>query len=294
MRKLMIFAFLLAAATSWGYAQLREMPKEVRGLLENYTTDSTEESWFLALKNRGVIPTSVQFKDVRTRAIEVYDLNTDSIDMYADTVPLSEIIKPMGLWRVLVMAHNKPLYQSNIVYNRTESPKFSGGTFPDPDSGFRDAMWLSLLEAYPQSAGINPVLVKIEDKDMRFNVRDNFNGGNNFLYFKQLGSRKIYHIESQSRWSNDDTLKALFIGSIKTLDDSKKLVAYLKLNKDKINVANRIKLEKAAKGGSVNESIEMLEGSSGMIIRGKGTFESPEVRETLKKQKISIPTGDEQ
>jgi len=242
MRKLMIFAFLLAAATGWGYAQLRETPEAVRAFLENYTNDSTERQYFLSTKGFGSIPDSVQLKDLSVRAIEAYYVKSDSIDMYPDTVPLSEIIRPMGLWLVLVMAHNKPLYQQFLGYNGMEQPRTIGGTFPSPGSDLKNPMWLSLLETYPQSTGINPVLVQIKDKNIIFNVGNNFAGGNNFLYFKQLGPRKIYYIKPEMPWLGD-TLKTLFSGSIRTLDDSKKLVEFLKkreLNKKKVGSDERI------------------------------------------------------
>jgi hypothetical protein len=108
-------------------------------------------------------------------------------------------------------------------------------------------MWNSVLKAYPESAGINPVIVS----------RWNGSSMDSFLYFKQKGPRKIFFFHG---WN--DTLNSMFTASIETLDDSKKLIEYWKkkeLNKDK-NMDERMGLEKAKSIGS-NEKVEPKAGS---------------------------------
>jgi len=221
MRKLMVVVFVVVGIVSVGYSY--EMPEDVKRFLDNYVKDSTADGGrFLRYKKEGIIPASVQFNDLRLRALQVYYfkmifLDETSLNEYPDTVALSEIIMPTNQWRVLVMAHNKPLYEFMLV-RRNGELRFSGGSFPSPGSSFRCSMWEPLLESYPESTGINPVFV-IADP-----FRSGFNSG--FLYFPQKGPRKVYYIKRGYGKPERDTLAALFSGSIKDLDDSKKFIAH--------------------------------------------------------------------
>ena len=227
MRKCIVSVLLVIGIAAVGHAQ--EMPIEIKNFLDNYIKDSTAKYGPLEYKKRGIIPKSIQIKDLRLRAIQVYGFKMFSLDEislveYSDTVDFSEIIMPTNRWRILVMAHSKPLYEF-WVEKRDGKLEFGGSSFPSPGSSFECPMWEPLLEIYPESTGINPVFVTTFPSFMLYNR------GINFLYFKQKGSRKVHYIKRTYGKPEKDTLATLFNGSMENLDDSRKLLAYRRKQK---------------------------------------------------------------
>jgi hypothetical protein len=213
MRKVIAVAvFLMVGVIGSGYAQ--EIPEEVIRALDNYLKDSTAVLGPLQHRRRGTIPADVQIKDLRFRVLKTYNFKNISLRDYPDTVALSEVIEPTGWWHVLVMAHNKPLYEFSLDHEL----RATNMAIPAPiGSEFKCKMWIPLLEKYPESAGITPVIVGFYDHTINRSL--------SFLYFEQLGSRKIYHC---TRGSYDPRIDSLFTGTIENLDDSRILVEYLK------------------------------------------------------------------
>jgi hypothetical protein len=159
---------------------------------------------------------AVQIEDLRVgRVLEVYTIGRISLEAYPDTVPFSEIIQPTGLLRVLIMAHDKPLYEMTLfnTIRGLKEPRIFG---------YDKDIWDPLLESYPELTGINPVLVTTDDA---------FSGltdmGDHFLYFKQKGPRRVHYIKREGALRNVE-LETLFSGSIRTLDDSRKFVRHKK------------------------------------------------------------------
>jgi hypothetical protein len=113
------------------------------------------------------------------------------------------------------MAHDKPLYEMALL-NTIRGLKVLN------ISGYDKNIWDPLLEAYPASTKINPVLVTTDP------FPDLSDRGDNFLYFKQKGPRKVYYIRHEGGMLRNVELENLFSGSIKTLDDSRKFVRYKK------------------------------------------------------------------
>jgi hypothetical protein len=215
----MIFAiFAVSLAAFGGYAQ--EMPEEIKAFLENYTKDSTEKRWGpLRRKEEGVIPATAPIRDLRFRVLQVYYFRKASLQEHPDDIALSEVIEPSGFWRIVVMAHNQPRYELTLD-NRTGKPKIIRTTlfaYASDSSINSGSTWGPLLKTYPESTGINPVLVEVSG--------DVSGKGYSFLYFKQLGSRKIFY---GNRRGYNPTFDSLFTASIETLDDSNKLVNWKK------------------------------------------------------------------
>ena len=220
MRRLVILACLVVGMAGAGDA--REMPAEVRRVLDNYTKDSTVRLGLLHVKRGGLIDESIQLKDLRLRAIEVYWVKRDiPIDAYPDTIAFSEIIEPIGFWRVLVMAHNKPLYELVLRVEAT-GPRFFSASYPARGSSFRCPMWEPLLKAYPEPTEINPIFVTTAPLRLGY-----FSEGDHFLYFEQKGPRKIYYIQYESD-EEEDRLTRILPGSMETLNDSRKLMEHWK------------------------------------------------------------------
>jgi len=212
----MVVVFVAVSIVSVGYSY--EMPDDVKRFLDNYVKDSmANDERFLRFKKEGIVPKSVKIKDLRLRALQVYDFNPNIfLDEYPDTVALSEIIRPTNIWRVLVMAHNKPLYQL-LLERRDGKLRFTSSSFPSPGSAYKNPMWISLLETYPESTGINPVFVST---DLVF--LPSFGRGYRFLYFQQKGPRKVHYIKR----GETDPLSTLFTGSMENLDDSRIFIEY--------------------------------------------------------------------
>jgi hypothetical protein len=248
----MIFAlFAVSLAAFGGYAQ--EMPEEIKAFLDNYIKDSTEKRWGpLVYKKEGIIPKSIPITDLKFRTLQVYNFKGDiSLNEYPDDVALSEVIVPNGFWRVLVMAHDKPFYEL-MIDNRTGKPIIVEVAVFAPiivGSDFKSNRWGPLLKAYPESARINPMLLGTTS------WRNGFLESHHFLYFKQLGSRKVYYCNQRG---HNRLLDSLFTASIEKLDDSKKLINWKKrdiIESKVILDEERKKLEKT-KGANNDESIE--------------------------------------
>jgi hypothetical protein len=205
--------------------------------LDNYLKDSTAKWGPLGYKKRGVIPAVVQIQSLKLKILTLHSIKDVALNEYPSTVALSELIEPNGWWHILVMAHNKPLYEL-ILSNRTGIPRFIRAAVPYPiGSEFKDNIWTPLLKAYPESSGINPTLVISS-------CRCNNRSDHYFLYFKQKGSRKIYYCDKRD-YAN--TFDSLFTASIETLDDSKILIDHLKTCDTRIT-AEELKVLGKAKG----------------------------------------------
>jgi hypothetical protein len=197
-----------------------EMPKEVRAFLDNYLKDSTAKWGPAQFKGRDCFDDSIQIKILNVRAIEVYGI-ISPLDAYPDSVPLRDIIKPSGHWNVVVMAHNKVLYTLTLINTDGKTKVRSAGLFTP--SSCKDNILTRLSEAYPESAGINPVFVNVDYLSHRFEP----DKGDQFFYFPQKGPRKIYFVGSGNT-NAEKALRALFPGTLENLDDSQKLIRLLK------------------------------------------------------------------
>ena len=256
MRKLVILAIWVVGLAALG-GEAQEVPGEVKAFLGSYVRDSTAKWGPLEYKKAGAIPESVQIKDLSFRVLQVYSFKGVSLNEYPDTVALGDIIEPSASWHVLVIAHNKALYELTL-YNKDGVPRIIRTA---SGSGFRGSRWDPLLKVYPESAGMNPVLVT---------SRAGFGRTHDFLYFKKKGHRKIYFLKPA--W-DDDPLDSLLTASIETLDDSKKLIGYWKkrgINKIGFSANETMKLEKT-KDTRKDESTEQ-KGFSSQPIYMRGSL----------------------
>jgi hypothetical protein len=216
MLKRYVFVFLSLGMTGLCHAQ-SDMPKEVSRIVDNYLKDSTAHFGPLSAQKSGYFSRdSVQIKDLRVeRVLRHYKIKHIFLDAYPDTVPLSEIIEPSGIWTILITAHNKPLYEISLDETKEKPTLISMGG-PVGGSYFGD-MWEALIKTYPKSTGINPVF--FSQSGWIF-----FGPEERFLYFKQKGPRKIYYIKT----GRGGELSELLPGSMEELDDSKVLMEYWK------------------------------------------------------------------
>jgi len=197
-----------------GYAQ-NDVPKEITRFLETQIEVDNARGLSTA-KRMGYIHDSVKVENLRVgRILQGYKLKHVFLDAYPDTIPFSEIIEPSGYWFILIIAHDKPVYELYLD-NSNGEPKYTGRSSLQPDG--KCPMWSPLLEAYPEETGINPVIFS-QFGSLPIDREDRF------LYFKQKGPRKIHHFGGGY---NRTQLNAIFSNSIETLDDSKKLIEFWK------------------------------------------------------------------
>jgi hypothetical protein len=221
MRKLIVFAFVVIVVVGVGYGQTRE---EIKAFAENYAKDSTASFGKVHLKKKAV---SVQPKDLSVRVIELYRFKHIFLDAYPDTIPFNELIEPSGFWRVLVMSHNKPLYEL-FLDNSKGQPEIMGSSSISSDNHY---IWGPLLKDYPESTDITPILfsplgVPFVPEDCVF-------------YFKQKGPRKIRYLRIRSSIPSDIPSSISYLDSLK---DSKELIKHWKkqgLNKVGISAEER-------------------------------------------------------
>jgi hypothetical protein len=246
----------MASMAGMGYTQ--EIPQEVKTFLENYLKNATERS--NAEKGldfaRRSDPSNewiktLQVKDLSVgKVLEAYKFKRIDFTAYPDTVPFSEIIEPSGHWHVLIMGQNKPLYELTL-HNSNGILKYVGrGSI----GSTKEKIWDPLLKTYPESTGINPVLVSTRGGGFLLYH------GDCFLYFKQKGPRKVYYIRTSG--PETGSLSKLFSSSMGTLDDSRKYVEFRKkqeLNKKENHSNEHINVNAAVK--------EIESGSTGFLVQ---------------------------
>jgi len=195
-----------------------EVPKEITRILDNYLKDSTAEYGPLFAQEWRFLNKSIQIKDLKVgRPIPEYMLRHTILDTCPDTIPFYKIIEPTGRWFLPIVAHGKPQYELGLMKFMNSWIFFSLGEVTTNDT---IGVWGPLLKAYPESTGINPILL-LESRTRKY------------LYFPQIGPRKIYSI--RYGYKND-----IFPGSIDTLDDSRKLIEYWKKSGNKeIGIENK-------------------------------------------------------
>lgn len=149
---------------------------------------------------------SIKINDLKLgKPIQEFAVKYSVLDTCSDTIPFYNIIEPTNYWLVPVMIGDKHIYELELSKSTGEW-RFCRMSDLPPDN-----KWDQLQKNNSMSNGINPVIV--------------IDGLSGYFYFRQIGPRKIYYIRSGRE---KDTLKTLFSGSIKELDDSKKLVKFWK------------------------------------------------------------------
>jgi len=205
MTKLLAFAIIVILnMTSGGYSQ--EVPAGIIELMENYTKDSTFKFGLSYAKKWLHLNDSIQLKDLKIgRPVQEFRVKYPVLDTCSDTASFNKIIEAKDHWHMPVMVGDQALYELELTKTDGKWRFFSMGDLPT------DNMWTQLQNAYPESSGINPVLV--------------VDGISEFFYFKQKGIRKIYYIRPGYQ---NDSLERVLPGSINSLNDSKELIKHWK------------------------------------------------------------------
>lgn len=204
MRKRIIAILIMALIASWCNSQ--DVPAEITEILNGYLDNPTAEYGFLFAKKWLHLSDSIQLTDVKVgRPIQEFTVKYPVLDTCSDTIPFYQIIKATNYWLVPVLIGDKPLYELELSKS---TGKWQFSKIRDLPSG---NMWDQLSSVYSESTETNPVLV--------------VDGLSKYFYFKQKGPRKIYYIRPGYK---NDSLEMITPGSLRALDDSKKLIKHWK------------------------------------------------------------------
>jgi hypothetical protein len=204
MRKQIAGILLLASMASWCYGQYAA--KEVMEIMKDYVSDSTAEDGFLSAKHWLKNIESISAADIEVgQPIQEYRIKYNMLDTCADSIPFYKLLEPKDYWIFPIRTKDRYLYEVNV--SKFEGKWHISGRAELPS----DNMWQQLRSAFPESTGINPMLV--------------VDGLSKYLYFKQKGLRKIYYIKPGFQ---NDSLEMVTTSSMSALDDTKKLLRHWK------------------------------------------------------------------
>jgi hypothetical protein len=207
MNKILLMLLLTAGMADWSHAQ--QVPKEVQKMIDGYTQDSTSHFGLKAAQRSLGVDRSLQSTDIQVgQPVEVYNIRESALDTCGDDLPLRELLVPANTWTFAVKAHGKYIYDLDIAKRKDGTWFWVGAGELKPDN-----WWQKLRKTYPDSSGINPILIDYE--------------GFKYLYFPQKSTHNFFFIKYGNEqfpfaWNTSN--------SMDSLDDGKILVPRLKQN----------------------------------------------------------------
>ncbi len=207
---------LILAAGMAGPSHAREVPEGVQRMIDTLLTDSMTDCGLAYTKRVLHLDSGLQLSDIEAGVpLEKYIFRYAALDTCDVNAPVQELIEPANVWLVPIRTRTKERYLYYVeVYKKGDVWKRIG--MGEGDRG----IWQRLRKAYPESTGVNPILVSYCGQD--------------FLHFPQKGVRNLFSVqhlrmnrkETSSR--EKGTPYANMSYSLDTLDDSRPVVRYLK------------------------------------------------------------------
>jgi hypothetical protein len=178
-------------------------------MIDGYIQDSANSfglkavQWSLSI-DRSLKPTDIQVG----LPIEVYSIREDALDTCGNDLPLRELLVPADIWTFPVQAHGKYIYYVDIA-------KEKDGKWHWREAGElkSENWWKKLRKTYPESCGINPILIRDE--------------GFQYLYFPQKSPFNLFFIKNGNEQFEFAYTSS---NSIDSLDDGRRLVPHIKKN----------------------------------------------------------------
>jgi hypothetical protein len=181
------------------------VPKEVKEMIDGYIQNLTAQS------RLGILP-SWQLPDIQVGIpIEEYYIQESLLDTCGNDLPIRELLIPANIWTFPVRAHDKYLYYVEIAKGKDGKWDWNGAG--GLGGGGPENWWQKLRKSYPESTGINPILI--------------CDGLFKYLYFPQKSPRNLFYIKygnEQFDFARNSS------NSMDSLDDSRILVPHLKKN----------------------------------------------------------------
>ena len=224
MRKHLLF--LVLAAGMAGPSHAREVPEGVQRIIDSLLADSTMEHGLASAQKWLLVDSSVELGEIEAGTpIEQYHVRYELLDTCDPNAPLMELLEPSNMWYVPIRANGRYLYFVEVYKKKGAWQTIGAG---EGDWG----IWTELRKTYPESTGINPVLVTY--------------GPRRFLHFPQKGKRNLFNVvhlndsPNNSRRYREDSVFSRMSYSLDSLDDSRPVVEYMKKRwKESLEKASR-------------------------------------------------------
>lgn len=177
---------------------------------------------------------------------EVYVLKKNGdkiIDSVSIDEPVMNTIEPAGIWEFCLTARGKSMFRVTFILKNNK--------FEWLESGGTTNNWKEMREVYPESTGVNPIIIQASRQDR-------------FLHFPQINAHNLtldtdssYRVDLKNTWheakknkseqpddfTEIDGLISTLSDSYAKLNDSRKTFQYLK------NRANRLRKQKSIRQG---------------------------------------------
>ncbi len=176
MKKNFTILFLVLYFFSIGNAQ-QAVPRELYKAMTDYLNDG--ESFKRNLIGIGKFDTSIQASEVEIGVpIAIYSFKKSIIEsnfiLTDSTDSVMSLIQPTGNWQFFLRARDKYLFGVQFHCDNANCEwVMTGGDRQD---------WKEVRDAYPESTGIDPIIIKY--------------GRTNFIHFQQISKNNLTHLTS--------------------------------------------------------------------------------------------------
>ena len=198
-------SFISALVTVAADAQTK-IPIEVQKVMNDYIHDSTTIFNFYSEKLPLGLDPSLRLTDIQAGIpIEVYHLRNDVLDTCGNDIPVAKLIDPVEVWLLPIRVKGQYIYQIKIAKKDGKWLKVA------MDQLRKNNLWQQFRAKYPESSGINPILI--------------YDGQEQYLFFPQKKRFNFFYIK-YGNWK-DDMLVRNTSNSIDSLDEDRKFIKYL-------------------------------------------------------------------
>jgi hypothetical protein len=203
MRKIVLIGRMLVLT-----AQAQQIPVEVQKIMDDYKKNPAIGLGFNMARADYINDTTIHFSDIEIGIpYEEYYFVKDSLNKLPDTVPVASVIAHKGKWQIPICAKGKYLYfvEASNYKHPWELVGMSGGL----------KYWDKIREVWPESSGNNPILIT--------------RGLHKFIHFPQQGAYNLFYLAPSSSY---DSLAMITSRDVSKLDDSRKILKFLKTHKE--------------------------------------------------------------
>ena len=190
-----------------------KVPPEVQKIVDETMTGQHGLSGFESFKIGMGFDSSTKLADLKAgEPCQVYYIDQDSLIKMDETVPFSAIARRLDIWEVPVLINGKCVTTFE-VQKTPQNLQWRAGTFHGRYKGHRYDEWQNVMDAWPKSAGYNPVIVYSSS-------------GKKFFHVPEINDTNLTPLRRRS----PDLLVKAADSSFKILMPSKTTLKYLKVH----------------------------------------------------------------
>jgi hypothetical protein len=202
MRKVVLIGIMLVLTV-----QAQQIPVEVQKIMDDYKKNPTGGFGFNAARELYKFDAAIHASDIEIGVpFQEYYFVNDSLYKLSDTVPVTSVISP-GPWRIPIRANGKFIYA--LLVSNYKAPWRLVAMQGPP------RFWQKMRETWPEATGNNPIII--------------MKGLHSFLHFPQQGKYNLFYLAAD--YSND-SLSMITSRDVSKLDDSRKILKFLKTHKE--------------------------------------------------------------